>query len=258
MVDIDIDTKSPKLLPRKQQFSRLIIMEIHCFTYLCNEFWIPRGWAEIRKVLSQCVVCKKNTVALLFDCHLGLEKKYQDHSLFNSLGLIILDLLISGKVNWWGKCGYVCLHAYKYVLFLVKGLSAQMFLDCFQRFISHRGRPRSIICDNAPQFRLVKSTLDWQWTKLFKSDELRGFLSCESIKWSFTRALSLWQGGFYKRLIGMVKQSLRKGMGCKVLYWDKLLTLLVEVEAIINSRPLTYVGEDFESGFVLTLTLSYW
>ena len=60
-----------------------------------------------------------------------------------------------------------------------------------------------------------------------------------------------WQGGFYERLIGMVKQSLRKGMGRKVLYWDKLTTLLVEVEA---SHPLTYVGEDFESGFVLTPT----
>ena len=91
---------------------------------------------------------------------------------------------------------------------LVKGLSAQMFLDCLQRFISRRGRPRLIICNNAPQFRLVKSTLDWQWTELFKSDELR-----DSIEWSFTTALAPWQGGFYERLIGMVKQSLRRGMG---------------------------------------------
>ena len=41
-------------------------------------------------------------------------------------------------------------------------------------------------------------------------------------------------------------------MGRKVLYWDKLMTLTVEVEAIINTRPLTYVYEDFKSGFVLT------
>ena len=61
-------------------------------------------------------------------------------------------------------------------------------------------------------------------------------------------------GGFYERLIGMVKQSLRKGIGSKLLYWDKLLTLLAEVEAIINTRPLTFVCDDFELGFVLTPT----
>ena len=89
---------------------------------------------------------------------------------------------------------------------------------------------------------------------MFKSDGLRNFLSCESIEWSFTTALAPWQGEFYERLIGMVKQNLRRGMGHKVLHWDKLATLLVEVQAIINSHPLTYVGEDFESGFVLTAT----
>jgi len=54
------------------------------------------------------------------------------------------------------------------------------------------------------------------------------------------------------RLVGLVKQSLRKGMGCKLLYWDKLLTMLAEVKAVINARLLTYVYYDFLSGFTST------
>ena len=81
--------------------------------------------------------------------------------------------------------------------------------------------------------------MDHQWLGVFNSNELSSFFSCEGIQWNFTTAFTPWQGGFYEHLIGLVKQSLRKGKGRKLLYWDKLLTLLTEVEAIVNTRPLT-------------------
>ena len=59
-------------------------------------------------------------------------------------------------------------------------------------------------------------------------------------------------GGFYERLVGLVKHGLRKEIGRKLLSWDKLITMITEVEAIINTRPLTYVYGDLLSGFTLT------
>ena len=56
---------------------------------------------------------------------------------------------------------------------------------------------------------------------------------------------SPWQGGFYEYLVGLVKQGLRKGNGHKLLSWEKLITMITEVEAIINTHPLTYVYGDF-------------
>ena len=71
------------------------------------------------------------------------------------------------------------------------------------------------------------------------------FYSNEGITWKYTTALAHWQGGFYKHLVGLVKQRLRKGIGRKLLSWDKLITMITEVEAIIDTRPLTYVYGDF-------------
>ena len=67
--------------------------------------------------------------------------------------------------------------------------------------------------------------LDMEWNKTFKSHEVLDYFSHEGIQLNFTTALALWQRGFYERLVGLVKQSLRKGMGHKVLYWNKLMTL---------------------------------
>ena len=65
-------------------------------------------------------------------------------------------------------------------------------------------------------------------------------------------ALAPWQGGSYERLVGLTKRSLRKALGRKMLRLDQLQTLIVEIEAIINTRPLTYVHDDFLSGIALT------
>ena len=50
----------------------------------------------------------------------------------------------------------------------------------------------------------------------------------------------------------MVKRCLQKATGQKHFTLEQLSTFLTVIEAILNSRPLTYVIEDFESGFLLT------
>jgi len=78
------------------------------------------------------------------------------------------------------------------------------------------------------------------------------YLSNNGMKWQFTTALAPWQGGFYERQVGIVKRCLRKGIGRKRLTLDQFIVLLSEVEAVVNTRLLTYVYEEFESGFSLS------
>lgn len=53
-----------------------------------------------------------------------------------------------------------------------------------------------------------------------------------------------WWGGFYERLIKSVKTPLKKLFAKAMLDAKQLTTILAEIEAQLNSRPLTYLGAD--------------
>ena len=53
---------------------------------------------------------------------------------------------------------------------------------------------------------------------------------------------SLWWGGAFELLIKSTKRCLCKLIGRAQVSFDELVTLLMEVEGVLNSRPLTYVS----------------
>ncbi|XP_053383165.1 uncharacterized protein LOC128549742 [Mercenaria mercenaria] len=59
-------------------------------------------------------------------------------------------------------------------------------------------------------------------------------------------------GGYYERLVGIVKKVFRKTLGRRLLTLIQLQTLVKEAEAVVNSRPFVYVGDDVNSSITLT------
>ena len=83
-------------------------------------------------------------------------------------------------------------------------------------------------------------------------EEIQSYFSGGGIKWSFIVELSLWMGGFYERLVGLVKRSLQKTVGRKLLSNDQMHTVVKEVESVVNARPLVYIGDDIDSTITIT------
>ena len=106
--------------------------------------------------------------------------------------------------------------------------------------------------DNAKQFKLAKRVLAKAQQEMITNDDVDDYLSKQGIQWKLIVELAPWMGGFYERLIGLTKRALRKTIGRKCLTESQLTTILIEVEVIVNSQPLVYVGNDIKSSHVLT------
>ena len=74
----------------------------------------------------------------------------------------------------------------------VKDLTSQQFLASLRRFIARQGKPQSAISDNAPQFKVAKTTIDIQWRKVMLIEEVKHYMSEGGIKWQFTTAFVPW------------------------------------------------------------------
>ena len=62
-----------------------------------------------------------------------------------------------------------------------------------------------------------------------------------SIPWVFNPPPAPWFGGFYERLVGTITRPSRKKV-LAFLHVEELFTVLCEVEAAVNDRPLPHRG----------------
>ena len=102
----------------------------------------------------------------------------------------------------------------------------QSLVLALKRFISRRRTSKLFIFDNF---------------STFKSRKVTDFLRHYDNLWEFILQKLPWRGGFYEKLIGITKMSLKKVVGKAWLFYDELVTVIYEIENLINSPPLTYL-----------------
>ena len=71
-------------------------------------------------------------------------------------------------------------------------------------------------------------------------------MSTETIAWKFNVPIAPGWGGQFEWLIGLIKGSLYRTIGKAQLTWAELEEVLLDIEIILNNRPLTYIEEEID------------
>ena len=91
--------------------------------------------------------------------------------------------------------------------------------------------------DNASAYRSAATELH----DPFISKTLATSLERQGVEWKFITKKAFWLGGYWERLIGVTKSCLNKilQLGRAYISLTTLQTMVIEIEAVLNNRPLT-------------------
>lgn len=111
-----------------------------------------------------------------------------------------------------------------------------------RRFVSRRGKPAELLSDCGTNFKGGEREL----TEAFKEmcPAFQEDLAKQQIKFSFNPPGSPHFGGVWEREIRSIKSALRVSIGAQTVSEEVLRTVLIEIEGILNSKPLGYVSSD--------------
>lgn len=267
------DVKFPIILPQKHQLTRLIILNQHhkqlhagpqaILAALRQRFWPINGRSAIRSVLSKCITCFRAKP-------ISLTQKMGDlprDRVTPQRPFLVSGVDFAGPFNLKdGKCrnrtivkGYMCL----FICFVTKAIHVELvgdlttksFLNCLKRFVSRRGLCARIYSDNATNFIGAKNEickLSKFFGELQQDNSFRNFCLESRIDWQFIPPRSPHHGGLWESAIKSAKHLLVRTMGNSTLTFEDMLTLMTQVEAVLNSRPLTPLSSNPSDLLALT------
>lgn len=269
--ELSFESKHPPILSGRSVVSRLLARRIHrqtrhggftlTMTVLLQHAWIIGARRVVKTTIRTCLICQriKPKMAHQLMGNLPVERLRPARPFTNSgvdyAGPILVKTA-KGRGHKTTK-GYVvlfvCFATRAIHLELASDLTSQGFIAAFRRFVSRRGLCATLYSDNATNFRGADRelrTLFHQASQFYA--EANATLIQERVTWKFIPPGTPHYGGLWEAGVKSVKFHLRRTTGEHQLTFEEWSTVLAEIEACLNSRPLSPLTSELDDLRALT------
>ena len=231
------------ILSHRSHLTRLLVDHVHrkllhqgpeaTLAELRRYYWIPRGRSLVKKFVFACTSCRRFKAPPFVSPESQLLAfRVTPEIPFHRVGVDAFGPFYLQTRKVWALI-FTCSVTRAVHLELINDNSASSCHLAFRRFLARRVRPFAAIqvySDNAKCFLRLSSMK-------FPSHE---------VDWRTIPERSPWWGGWWERLIRTIKTALRISLRNLSLPERELETVLHEIEAVINCRPLTFTSSQLD------------
>ncbi|CAD7004709.1 unnamed protein product [Ceratitis capitata] len=264
------DVRHPMILPKRSSLARLIAAELHITMLhagpqmiqaaMQRRFWVPGIRSLVRGIYRHCVRCKR----------LNRNSQQQQMSDLPRSRVTSTRCFLHSAVDFAGPynlkfthgrgakstksyiCSFICMSTGAMHLELTGDLSTISFIAAFKRFISRRGYCQHLYSDNGTNFIGAERELRAAFERCINDDKLKNYFVGTETTWHFNPPSAPHMGGYWEAGIKRIKYHLKRALASVLLTYEEFSTVLTEVEACVNSRPLCYLPSDVNDCEVLT------
>ncbi|XP_056000356.1 uncharacterized protein LOC130048119 [Ostrea edulis] len=266
--------KHPAIIPKKHHLAILLVRHFHesvkhqgrHFTAGALQsagYWLVGGKRLISSLLRKCVKCRR--LRGKYECQMMSDLPTDRLQSSLPLTCIGLDVFgpwsvvtrktrggVSNSKRW--AVLFTCLYTRAIHIEVIEELSSSSFINSLRRFIAIRGSVQEIRSDRGSNFIGATDDLNVNVINVEKKP-VADFLLDNKVTWIFNPPHSSHMGGVWERMIGVARRildSMLIDLHSKHLSHEVLTTLMAEVCAIVNSRPIAPVSSGPENPTILS------
>lgn len=263
--DLKFSPRHPIVLPRQDHVIDLLVDYYHrkylhagpelVMSLLRQKYWILSARRIIRQRIHKCNICfrmkPRPSFPLMGD--LPDSRVRQVVKAFTHTGCDYAGPISYTPIRRRGAkalkayiCVFTCLTTRAVHIECTTDLSTVSFLSALKRFLSRRGPVKVLYSDHGTNFVGANSYLK-ELYKFLNSEFRPRFeeeLTENRIEWKFIPPASPHFGGCWESMVKIIKTHLFKVIGQQLLSYEELITVLAQIECILNSRPLTVLSSD--------------